>query len=220
METEIQSMVSEMLGKYGWLFLVGVMTLLFRSTIEKFVAGCLEKDMTRYQADDLWQTFEYFSGYGFNASHAISYATLSYQCAWLLTHYPAEWTAAFLDKEPEQRKEAAISVAKSIGFNIESLNINTSGRVWEISEDGKTLIQPLTSIKGLGDAAIDQIMANRPFHEVEDFLFNESITYSKLNKKALDVLIKAEAVDELMDERFRNQKVLNYNSCNINLQQW
>ena len=39
METQIQSMVSEMLGKYGWLFLVGVMTLLFRSTIEKFVAG-------------------------------------------------------------------------------------------------------------------------------------------------------------------------------------
>ena len=172
----------------------------------KFVAGCEEKGLTVHQADDIWQQMEFFSGYGFNASHAISYATLSYQCAWLLTHFPAEWTAAFLDKEPEQRKEAAISVAKSIGFNIESLNINTSGRVWEISENGQTLIQPLTSIKGLGSAAIDQIMNNRPFHEIEDFLFNENITYSKLNKKALDVLIRSETLDPLMDERFKGRR--------------
>ena len=173
---------------------------------KKFVAGCEEKGLSIFQAEDIWQQMEFFSGYGFNASHAISYATLSYQCAWLLTHYPAEWTAAFLDKEPEQRKEAAISVAKSIGFNIESLNINTSGRVWEISEDGKTLIQPLTSVKGLGNAAIDQIMNNRPFHEIEDFLFSESITYSKLNKKALDVLVRSETLDPLMDERFKGRR--------------
>jgi len=172
----------------------------------KFVDGCKEKGLTIHTANDIWGKMEYFSGYGFNASHAISYATLSYQCAWLLTHYPAEWTAAFLDKEPEQRKEAAISIAKSIGFGIESLNINTSGRVWEISENGKTLIQPLTSIKGLGDAAIDQIVANRPFEKVEDFLFNENITYSKLNKKALDVLARSEALDPLIDDRFKGRR--------------
>ena len=79
----------------------------------KFVDGCKEKGLTIHTANDIWDKMEYFSGYGFNASHAISYATLSYQCAWLLTHYPSEWTAAFLDKEPEQRKEAAISIAKS-----------------------------------------------------------------------------------------------------------
>ena len=84
----------------------------------KFVDGCKEKGLTIHTANDIWDKMEYFSGYGFNASHAISYATLSYQCAWLLTHYPAEWTAAFLDKEPETRKEAAISIAKSIGFGI------------------------------------------------------------------------------------------------------
>jgi DNA polymerase-3 subunit alpha len=172
----------------------------------KFINGCEEKGLSSYQSEDIWTQMEFFSGYGFNASHAISYATLSYQCAWLLTHYPSEWTAAFLDKEPEQRKEAAISVAKSIGFHIESLNINTSGRVWEISENGKTLIQPLTSIKGLGATAIDQIVNNRPFHEIEDFLFNENITYSKLNKKALDVLIRSEALDPLMDERFKGRR--------------
>ena len=53
MEEQIQSMVSEMLGKYGWLFLVGVMTLLFRSTIEKLVAGFMIFKGNDYNEDDV-----------------------------------------------------------------------------------------------------------------------------------------------------------------------
>jgi DNA polymerase III subunit alpha len=176
------------------------------SIYKKFIEGCTEKGIQSGQAEKLWQTFEYFSGYGFNKSHAVSYCVLSYQCAWLLNYYPAEWMAAFLDKEPEGRKEKAINVAKKFGFEIEPLNINTSGTVWEISEDGKTLIQPLTSIKGLGEAAIAQILDNRPFENIEDFIFNENITYSKLNKKGLDVLIRSQAANCLLDERFANLK--------------
>ena len=172
----------------------------------KFVKGCISKGLSQGQADRLWQTFEYFSGYGFNKSHAVSYSVLSYQCAYLFNYYPSEWMAAFLDKEPQARKERAISTAKSMGFRIEPLNVNTSGHVWEISEDGKTLIQPLTSIKGLGEAAIEQILNNRPFQCVEDFLFNEDIIYSKLNKKALDVLVRSGAADDLADERFTGRK--------------
>ncbi len=93
--------------------------------------------------------------------------------------------AAFLDKEPESRKEAAISLAQKYGFDIEQININTSTKQWEIAEDGTTLIQPFSSIKGLGDKAVEQIINNRPFDKVEDLLFNEDIVYSKLNKKAL-----------------------------------
>ena len=173
---------------------------------DKFLVGCVEKGLTEEQAGRLWETFEYFSGYGFNKSHAVSYCILSFQCAWLLNYYPAEWMAAFLDKEPESRKEKALNIAKSMGFQIEALNINTSGAVWEISEDGKKLIQPLTSIKGLGDSAMAQIIDNRPFENVEDFLFNEDIVYSKLNKKALDVLIRSQALNCLMDERFTGLK--------------
>tara|TARA_Y100000034_G_scaffold118114_1_gene158442 strand:- start:405 stop:1904 length:1500 start_codon:yes stop_codon:yes gene_type:complete len=172
----------------------------------KFVKGCLSKGLSQGAADRLWQTFEYFSGYGFNKSHAVSYSILSYQCAYLLNYYPSEWMAAFLDKEPESRKERAINTAKSMGFRIEPLNINTSGRVWEISDDGKILIQPLTSIKGFGDAAIDQILNNRPFNNVEEFLFNENITYGKLNKRALDVLVRSGAADCLIDDRFTGVK--------------
>tara|TARA_R110001599_G_scaffold320732_1_gene531086 strand:+ start:3903 stop:7334 length:3432 start_codon:yes stop_codon:yes gene_type:complete len=172
----------------------------------KFVQGCSEKNIKRETAERLWETFEYFSGYGFNKSHAVSYSMLSYQCAWLLNYYPSEWMAAFLDKEPETRKEKALSTAKSFGFQIEPVNINTSGRVWEISPDGKTLIQPLSSVKGLGDAAIDQILHNRPFETIEDFLFNENIVYSKLNKKCLDVLVRCEALDGFIDNRFTGRK--------------
>ncbi len=172
----------------------------------KFIQGCINKGIGERAGELLWEKMEFFSGYGFNASHAVSYATLSFQCAWLLAYYPVEWVAAFLDKEPEARKEAAIGAAKNAGFGIEKLNINTSGRVWEISEDGKTLIQPLTSIKGLGDSALVQIIENRPFNTVEDFLFNEDISYSKLNKKALDVLARSGALDPVVDDRFRGDK--------------
>ena len=172
----------------------------------KFLSGCSAKKISTTEAEHLWDTFEYFSGYGFNKSHAVSYSILSFQCAWLLNYYPSEWMAAFLDKEPETRKEKAINIAKSVGFNIEPLNINTSGTVWEISADGKTLIQPLTSIKGLGEAAIAQILSHRPFRKVEDLLFNKEITYGKLNKKALDALCRAQALNELVDDRFTGLK--------------
>ena len=173
---------------------------------KKFVDGCVEKGLLHNQAEQLWQTFEYFSGYGFNKSHAVSYSILSYQCAHLFNYYPSEWMAAFLDKEPESRKERAINIAKSMGFRIEPININTSGAVWEISTDGKTLIQPLTSVKGLGVAAIEQILNNRPFSVIDDILFKEEIVHAKLNKKALDVLCRSGALDCLKDERFSGMK--------------
>jgi DNA polymerase-3 subunit alpha len=172
----------------------------------KFMQGCEEKGIQKSDGQRLWDTFEYFSGYGFNKSHAVSYSVLSFQCAWLLNYYPAEWMAAFLDKEPEKRKEKAIAVAKQWDFEIRPIDVNTSGRVWEISEDGKTLIQPLSSIKGLGDAAIAQIMFGRPFNNVEEFLFNPAMVYSKLNKRALDVLVRSGALSCLMDDRFTGAK--------------
>ena len=172
---------------------------------EKFQKGCTDKDIPKWQAKEIWDKFEYFSGYGFNKSHAVSYCILSFQCAWLLHYYTSEWLAAFLDKEPEKRKERAISTAKSYGYKIEPLNVNTSGAVWEIGEE-KTLIQPLASIKGLGDAAIAQIINHRPFDNIEDFLFHDEVSYSKLNKKALDALVRARALNCLMDERFTGMK--------------
>ena len=173
---------------------------------DKFFKGCVEKGMKDYEARELWETFEYFSGYGFNKSHAVSYCVLSYQCAYLLNYYPAEWLAAFLDKEPETRKERAIATAKSMGYTVEPLNVNTSGTVWEINESGDTLIQPLTSIKGLGEKAIEQIINHRPFNTIEEFLFHDKIVYSKLNKKSIHTLVLSQAMNDLVDDRFTGLK--------------
>jgi DNA polymerase III subunit alpha len=178
----------------------------------KFIAGCLSNKITRDAAQALWDKFEYFSGYGFNKSHAVSYSIISFQCAWLWNYYPAEWMAAFLDKEPESRKEKAINIAKQYGFDIAPLDVNKSGTVWEISDDGKTLIQPLTSIKGLGMAAIEQVLNNRPFLNAEDLLFREDVSYSKLNKKALDALCRGGALDNIVDDRFSGRKHF-WSSC-------
>jgi len=131
---------------------------------------------------------------------------ISFQCAWLFNYYPAEWMAAFLDKEPEKRKELAINIAKSFGFKIEPMNINDSGISWAALEDGVTLVQPLASLKGLGEKAVEQIMNHRPFNSIEEFLFDEEISYSKLNKKAVDVLVRSQALNCLMDERFSGLK--------------
>jgi len=173
---------------------------------DKFIDGCTQKGIIEYEAEKLWATFEYFSGYGFNKSHAISYCFISYQCAWLLNYYPEEWLAAFLDKEPESRKETAINIAKSFGYHIEPMNVNISGTSWLVSEDGESLIQPLTSVKGLGEKAVEQIMVHRPFATIEEFLFHEEVSYSKLNKKALDVLVRSQALNCLIDDRFDGLK--------------
>ena len=170
---------------------------------QRFIEGCADKSIDREAADALWRNFEYFSGYGFNKSHAVAYSILSFQCAWLLNYYPECWTAAFLDKEPESRKEAAISLAQKHGFRIKNININTSTAQWEIAKDGKTLIQPFSSIKGLGNKAVEQIINNRPYNTAEELLFSEN---SKLNKKSLDVLCRSGALDELVDERFNGCK--------------
>jgi DNA polymerase-3 subunit alpha len=171
----------------------------------KFVAGCLEKGMHKKDADKLWQNMEFFSGYGFNLSHAICYSILSYQCAWLFYYYPNEWACSFLDNEPEDDKEQAISLVKGYGFTVQKVDVNKSEANWSIIGDMQ-LAQPLSSIKGFGDTAIAEIMNNRPFNKVEDLIFNENIKYSKLNKKGLDVLCRAGALDSLIDSRFTGGK--------------
>ena len=174
---------------------------------QKFINGCVEKGIRQREAEDMWERFEYFSGYGFNKSHAISYSAISFQCAWLYNYYPVEWMASFLDKEPEKRKEKAINIAKQNGFEIVEADVNTSSFVWEIDPSNpKRLVQPLAGLKGLGDAAIEQIVANRPFDNIEEFLFHDDIVYSKLNKKALDVLVRSGAMNNLMDDRFSGRK--------------
>ena len=171
---------------------------------ERFVKGCEKKGMSFADAKVLWSKMEYFSGYGFSKNHAIPYSIISYQCAWLQTYYQDEWVSSFLDHEPDKRKEAAINIARSFGYEVAPLDINTSGTAWEV-RDGK-LIPPLTTIKGLGEAAIVEVIHKRPFATVEDLLFDKGVVARKVNKKSLDAMCRAGAMESLMDDRFFGDK--------------
>ena len=171
---------------------------------ERFIKGCEKKGMSFAAAKVLWGKMEYFSGYGFSKNHAIPYSIISYQCAWLQTYYQDEWISAFLDHEPDSRKEAAINIARSFGYKVAPLDINTSGTQWEV-RDG-SLIPPLTTIKGLGQAAIDEVLLKRPFLSVEELLFDKGVVARKVNKKSLDAMCRAGAMQSLQDDRFFGDK--------------
>jgi DNA polymerase-3 subunit alpha len=173
---------------------------------DKFIDGCVDKGLGKELGEKLWQKFIYFSGYGFNKSHAVSYSIISFQCAWLYNYYPSEWLAAYLDSQPDTKKEKAVNIVKSAGYDVRPVDVNTSGKVWEISDDGKTLVQPLSAIKGVGDAAIKEIIDHRPFNTIEEFLFHPRVSYSKLNKKNVDALCRSGALSKLMDPRFTGAK--------------
>ena len=142
-------------------------------------------------------------------SHATSYSIISFQCAWLATYYPTQWALAYLQFEsggkPEE-KQAALSQVKKSGFKVSLPAIESSGLIWEASEDGKTLHPPITSFKGLGEKAASELIANRPYKCIEELCFNENIDYRVFNKKALDILFKAKCLNHLIDSRFKNKK--------------
>jgi DNA polymerase III alpha subunit len=71
---------------------------------------------------------------------------------------------------------------------------------------GGRLVPPLTTIKGLGDAAIDEVIFKRPFETVEDLLFDKGVVARKVNKKSLDAMCRAGAMQSLQDDRFFGDK--------------
>ncbi len=173
---------------------------------KKYVDGCIEKGVDKKTYDLIWFKMAKFATYAFSRNHAIPYSFITYVCAYLWTKHPAEWAAAFLEREPEAKKSAAMSTVKKANFSIKGIDINSSSNAWEISDDGKTLIQPLSSIKGLGDVAIKQLIEHRPFKTVEELLFHKKMLYNKVNKKSLDVLTRTGALDNLIDKRFTGAK--------------
>ena len=131
-------------------------------------------------------------------SHAIAYAIDSYYGAWLTTHYETDWLATCLQSENTNVESLAwmISEIKQLGYSIARPDINFSTKEWSWSPELKAFVPPLSSLKGVGESAVEEIVANRPYKSIEDMLWNEDGTWrhSKFNKKAMDALIKMEAL--------------------------
>lgn len=171
-----------------------------QETRDSFVKGCIENGYSEKTANNLYDKILYFAGYGFNKSHAVAYAIDSFWCAWLMTYYEEQWLSAYLESmshTPVQRAKA-FGEAKALGYQIVPVDINYATQGWTVLP-GKKLMPSMTSVKGVGDSAVEEIMAMRPFKSIEELLYNDDGTWrlSKFNRKALEALIKVRAFDSL-----------------------
>ena len=171
-----------------------------RALKERFITGAVENGVERRTAEDLYEKILYFAGYGFNASHAVSYAINSYYCAWLSTYYEEEWVTAYLEAVSGNPKKLskALSEVKALGYSVSRVDINKSDRTW-VCSDRRELVPSFSSCKGIGDAAVQEILQERPYKDVTELLWNEDGTWkhSKLNKRAMSVLIQLRAFESV-----------------------
>lgn len=142
-------------------------------TEKDFIKGCVEvSGMSHEQGQEIWDNeIASFSGYGFNASHAISYSIISVQTAWLKCNYPAQFMCALLNGEDPNGDKAQeyLNECKRLGINIIPPDINKSSNLYKVISDTE-IATGLSAIKGLGPAAVDEIMLNQPFKGFVDFL--------------------------------------------------
>jgi DNA polymerase III subunit alpha len=182
-----------------------------------FVEGSVANGVGRQLASDLYDKILFFSGYGFNRSHAISYAMDSYYCAWMLTHHTEEWMCAYLEASSSnpKKKSKAFKEVRKLGYEIVPLDINYASDKWTILP-GKKFMPSFSACKGVGKAAIDEIKRNRPYTSMENMLWNEdgSWKHSKFNKRAMENLMKIKALGSLdivgKGKQFNSYKQLHY----------
>lgn len=179
-----------------------------------FIDGCVNvSGLDRKKASDLFDKIAYFSLYGFNSSHAVSYAIDSYYGAWLSTYYPQEWLATVLQTEngSDIGLAKAINEIREMGYTFAKVDINYSGIAWTYSNEIEAFVPPLAAVKGIGRAAAEEIMEFRPFKSLDDMLFDKegAFRFGKVNRTCLMALCKIEAFDSLED--LKDGTVVNYN---------
>jgi len=175
---------------------------------EKVIAGCVANGLKQKQAEEIFELIERFAGYGFNKSHATRYAFIAYQTAYMKTYWPVEFMAALLTYEVGNTNKIVGHVAECRDMGIEVLapDINKSGVDFAplYDEDKKAVIRfGLGAIKGVGEKAVEQIIAarNRVGSFQSLFHFCENVDMRAVNKPVLEALIKAGAFDKLGGNR-------------------
>ncbi len=171
---------------------------------EKFISGCINNGLSEKKAITLWQLIEPFAAYGFNKSHAASYAIIAYQTAYLKANYPVEFMAALMTAESDDLEKISAAVAECEKMRIKVLppDINQSLTNFTVVSDQEIRFG-LNAIKNLGQQVAVTIITERkeygPFTSLEDFL--RRIAKREVTKKSLESLIKAGALDSLNNHR-------------------
>jgi DNA polymerase-3 subunit alpha len=163
-----------------------------------FLEGAHKNGLHPDQAGAIFDLMEKFAEYGFNKSHSAAYALVSYQTAYLKAHYPQFFMAAVLtaDMDHTDKVVAMIAECQRMGLHIAPPSVQCSGL--EFKPEGKQDIRfGLGAIKGLGRAAIQSILEARregPFQSLFDLLCR--VDSQKINRRALEALIRAGAMDD------------------------
>jgi len=172
------------------------------------VQGMVNNGINKETAKKIWDFIIPFARYGFNRSHAASYAMISYQTAYLKAHYPAQFMAALMTADLGDTDKVAKQVQECRKMGIEVLppDVNESYRIFTaVMNEERTnpthIRFGLNAIKNVGEhislAIIHERKANGSFKNLEDFLTR--IADKDLNKKSLESLIKCGALDTFGD---------------------
>lgn len=170
---------------------------------EKFVQGALSKGYKKEDAETVYDYIEKFANYGFNKSHAVAYAMLSYQLAYLKANYPtAFFTALFQNASAKSAKlQDYLVEARQLGIKILPPSINRSFADFVADDSG--VIVGLNNIKGIRRDFVESIVKNRyeygPFKGFQDFAYRMGAQYTK--EPLLLALIHAGAFDEFGETR-------------------
>jgi DNA polymerase-3 subunit alpha len=169
----------------------------------RFVTGCAANDIAPPKANELFDLIDKFAGYGFNKSHAAAYAVLSYQTAWVKTHYPQDFFAASMAYDLSNTDKLAIFADDMRRMNVRSLApcINASGADFTVESDDEGLVVrfALGALKGVGEGAMEQICQERaengPFKDLDDLAHR--INPRLINRRQLESLAGGGAFDAL-----------------------
>ena len=168
-----------------------------------FVAGAAERGVSEETANAVFDLMDKFAGYGFNKSHSAAYSVVAYQTAYLKAHYPAAFMASAMTNDMGDTKKLSIVLeeARQMGLEVLPPSVNRSQAHFTV--EGDRIRFGLGAIKGVGLGAIEAIVAAReksgPFKTI--FQLTKELDLRAVNKKALEGLGRAGALDELEGHR-------------------
>jgi DNA polymerase-3 subunit alpha len=163
-----------------------------------FMQGACARGVTTNVANHIFDLMEKFASYAFNKPHSAAYALLSYQTAWLKTHYPAEYMAAVLSADMDNTDKIVrlIDDCKKMQLQLMPPDINYSQYQFTVNGQG-AIIYGLGAIKGVGEAALESCIIQRqeqgPFKSLFDFY--RRVDTRKVNRRVLESLIRSGAMD-------------------------
>eukprot|EP01029_Cantina_marsupialis_P009672 TRINITY_DN2243_c0_g1_i2.p1 TRINITY_DN2243_c0_g1~~TRINITY_DN2243_c0_g1_i2.p1 ORF type:complete len:1207 (-),score=245.80 TRINITY_DN2243_c0_g1_i2:1630-5055(-) len=168
----------------------------------EFAEGGVKKGYVKEHCEELFDLIVKFAGYGFNKSHSAAYGLVTFYTSFLKKYYPTEFMAALLTLEKDNTDKVVryVDEVKRLDIELFPPHINKSDLVFSAREiDGKEVVMfGMGAIKGAGDVAINSILKERKengdFKDLGDFI--SRIDGSKVNKRVIESLIKAGALDD------------------------